>query len=380
MSPDFFNIRHPQAFQWLWLIAPLVALFVWDLQRRRRVLRVFVSRSLLDDVSPYRSMQRQIVRFAFLLAALAILVVALARPRWDPEEIEVEEQGRNLLFCLDVSNSMRARDVDPSRLEAAKAAVRQLVTSLPAGDQVGLLVYAGSPVVKCPLTPNTAHFLSVLDRVSSDSASVGGTNLGDAISKAVREVFGLGGDGGTAGPNGDPTTQPAVGETVMESERSAEPEAVYNHLIVLTDGENHEGHAKEMASEASAKNVGVFIVGIGTEAGTTIPVERDGKVTNLQYKGKDVITRLDSESLAGIVLGASGGVKHGGYLPANTSAINLREVYDEHIAPLGQRASAQRHTVWQEKFQLFAGLGVALLVVSSFVSEQRPKRRTEGQR
>jgi len=139
MSPDFFNLERPELLQWLWLLVPLALLFVWDLRRRQRVLRLFVSQSLLDDVSPRRSVKRPVVKFVLLTLGLALLVLALARPRWDPQQIELEQRGQNLLFCLDVSNSMRARDVDPSRLEAAKESIRSLVSQLPAGNQVGLL-------------------------------------------------------------------------------------------------------------------------------------------------------------------------------------------------------------------------------------------------
>ncbi|HOW18728.1 MAG TPA: hypothetical protein PLC79_06790, partial [Phycisphaerae bacterium] len=107
MNEQFFNLGNPRALQLLWLLVPLAALFAYDLRRRHRVLRLFVARSLLDDVSPRRSIRRPIVKFAVLLAGLAVLVFALARPRWDPKEIELEQQGQNLLFVLDVSNSMR---------------------------------------------------------------------------------------------------------------------------------------------------------------------------------------------------------------------------------------------------------------------------------
>ena len=370
MPSEFFNLRHPQAFQWLWALVPLVALFAWDLRRRRRVLQLFVSRSLLDDVSPRRSLARPIARFGVLAAGLAVLVVALAQPRWDPEEVEVQEQGRNLLFCLDVSNSMRARDADPSRLDAAKAAVRQLVNALPAGDQVGLLVYAGSSVVKCPLTPNFTHFLTVLDRVSYDSATMGGTNLGFAIHRAVTEVFGRPPATTIVGT----TTRPAVGETVAEAETTEEAPAVHDHLIVITDGESHEGHAKAMAENAARNNIGVLIIGVGSAEGATIPIERNGKEAPLRYKGQDVITRLDSKSLAAVVPQTGAG---GAYMDAGTRVIDLRGVYASHIVPQGTRTAEHRQTIWQEKFQLFAGLGLVLLVISSLISEQQPAPREE---
>ena len=130
MSPEFFNLSNPEALQWLWALLPLAILFALDIRRRHYVLQLFVARSLLDDVSPRRSISRLIVRFGVFSAGVAVLVFALARPQWEPKEIELEQQGQNILFLLDVSNSMRASDVDPSRLEAAKAAINSLVGHL----------------------------------------------------------------------------------------------------------------------------------------------------------------------------------------------------------------------------------------------------------
>jgi Ca-activated chloride channel family protein len=161
----------------------------------------------------------------------------------------------------------------------------------------------------------------------------------------------------------------------MDDERTGEAEAIFDHMVIFTDGENHEGHAKEMAKLASQSNISVFIVGIGSEAGATIPIERDGTTTTLRFGDEEVITRLDSQTLASIVLDDTGGVRHGGYLPAKTAAVDLREIYDEKIAPMGKRASQRRRTVWQEKFQLFAGAGMLLLIVASLISEQQPRRR-----
>jgi Ca-activated chloride channel family protein len=372
MAPGFFNFGNPHALQWLWLLLPLAVLFGLDLRRRHRVLQLFVSRSLLDDVSPRRSIGRRVVAFSVLLGGFALLVVGLARPRWDPREIELEQQGQNLLFLLDVSNSMRARDVDPSRLEAAKEAVRRLVSRLPAGNQVGLLAYAGDAELKCPLTPNYTHFLSVLQRIDYNSVDLGGSNLGDAIYKATHDVFGLADD---TGPAIDETTEnkPQVGETVMRGEKQPEQDSP-NVIIALTDGESHEGHAREMAIEAHRLGVGIYIVGLGSEQGAPIPIDVDGQPTTLKFKGQEVITRLDSDSLRKVVENVP---SRRGYLAAGTAAVDLPDVYERIISKQGKQTKQLRFTVWQEKFQLFVGLGMALIMVAGLINEQAPLRRGE---
>jgi len=372
VNEQFFNLGNPRALQLLWLLVPLVALFAYDLRRRQRVLRLFVARSLLDDVSPRRSIRRPIVKFAVLLAGLAVLVFSLARPRWDPKEIELEQQGQNLLFVLDVSNSMRARDVDPSRLEAAKAAIRTLVNALPAGNQVGLLAYAGSAELKCPITPNYTHFLSVLERTTYNTVDVGGSNLGDAIDKATREVFGLS-EAASAAKNDAVRKKPAVGETVMKGEAAA-PKETPNVLIILTDGENHEGYAKEMAEKAHRLGVAIYIIGLGSTAGAPIPIEVDGKMTTLKFKGQEVITKLDDASLRRIVESIP---SRSGYLPAGTSNVDLVDIYNRVISKQGMERKRLRYTVWQEKFQLFVGLGMVLIVLSTLISEQRAAPKAE---
>lgn len=373
MSPEFFNLNNPQALQWLGVLLPLAILFALDLRRRQRVLRLFVSRSLLDDVSPRRSISRPITRFCVFLVGAATLVLALARPQWAPKEIEFEQQGQNLIFLLDVSNSMRARDVDPSRLEAAKAAIGSLVAQLPAGNQVGLLAYAGDAELKCPLTPNYTHFQAVLRRVSYNSVDVGGSNLGDAIYKATHDVFGLSMDASGQQSQEGADGQPAVGQTVMKDEGRPDEDSP-NALIVLTDGESHEGHAREMALEAHRLGVGIYLIGFGGQEGAPIPLEIDGRASTLEYKGREVITRLDDESLRHVIEELP---SRRGYLAAGTANVDLADVYDRVISKQGSQKKQLRFTVWQEKFQLFVGLGMALVILSWLISEQRPLRGLE---
>lgn len=382
MWRDAINLAHADVLQWLWLLVPVVILFALDMRRRQRVVQLFVSRSLLDDVSPRRSVVRPIVKFGLLAAGLAVLLFALAQPRWDPQQVELEQRGQNLLFLLDVSNSMRAQDVDPSRLGAAKASIRTLINQLPAGNQIGLLAYAGSAELECPLTPHYGHFLSVLQGVSHDSVDLGGSNLGDAIDRAARQVFGLepaaDEDDGEAQDTEDETDDASAAAIVTDQDRTeldAEqlgPDAKSNVMIILTDGENHEGYAREMARQAHAAGVAIYIIGLGTEAGATIPIEVDGQMTTLKFKGEEVITKYDDASLRGILDGLP---DRAGYLPAGASNVDLVDVYQRVVSQQEDELKKLRFTVWQEKFQLFVGIGMILVVTSSLISSQKPEAR-----
>ncbi len=349
MTSSFFNLGHPGALQWLWLLAVLAVLFALDLRRRSRVLRLFVERSLLDDVAPRRSVGRPMVKFVLWSAGIAALIVALAQPRWDPRQVELEQRGQNLLFCVDVSNSMRARDVEPSRLEAAKAAIRRLVQHLPAGHQVGLMAYAGDAELKCPLTPNYHHMLSVLEGLTYNSVDVGGSDLGDAVYEATHDVFGLkepvaGGQGKDKGKSA--ASQP-LGKTLIRAEQPGQDRNA-DVLVVLTDGESHEGHAREMAKDAHDLGVGIYVIGLGTKAGAPIPIEVDGRMTTLKYKGQQVITRFDDASLRGVVSDLQGRC---GYLPAGKSTVDLVDVYKRVISKQATGRRKLSYTVWDEKFQ-----------------------------
>lgn len=372
MDTEFFNLNRPEALQWLWALLALAVLFAIDFRRRQRAVARFVSASLLKDVFPRRSSARPIVRFAVLLAGLAALIVAAAQPRWDPKQIEIQRQGQNLLFCVDVSNSMRARDVDPSRLEAAKAAIRTLVAQLPSGNQVGLMAYAGTSELKCPLTPNYSHLLSVLPQVTYNSVDEGGTNLGDAVHSALRNVFGLNPDE-AAEKKKATATQPAteLKAEQPDSHRNA------NVMIIMTDGENHEGHAKDMATLAHKLGVGVYIIGLGTAAGAPIPIEVDGKITTLKFKDQEVITKFDDATLRNVVADLP---DRSGYLAAGASNVDLVDIYKNVITRQGMQTKDVRVTVWQEKFQLFIGIGLVLVVLSTLIGEQRPAPAAGGAR
>ena len=212
--------------------------------------------------------------------------------------------------------------------------------------------------------------MSYSNRLSFNSVDLGGSNLGDAIYKATHKIFGLGNDG-AEDDNEEAGKKPAVGETVMKGEAQPDEQSP-NVIIILTDGESHEGHAREMAMEAHRLNVAIYIIGFGSKAGAPIPIEIDGKMTMLKYKGMEVTTSFNDESLRKVIDSIP---SRCGYLTAGTSNVDLFDIYKRVISKGGVETKRRRFTVWQEKFQLFVGIGMALLVISSLINEQRPARR-----
>jgi Ca-activated chloride channel family protein len=168
--------------------------------------------------------------------------------------------------------------------------------------------------------------------------------------------------------------QPEVGETVMKNE-DQEPEKSPNVLVVLTDGENHEGHAQAMAAEAHKLGMGIYIIGLGSREGATIPIEKNGRETTLKYKGEDVITRLEDQSLRNVLDGLP---SRAGYLSAAKANVNLMDIYRRVISKQGKQEQKYRYTIWQEKFQLFVGIGMALVMLAGLIREQKPMRNAEG--
>jgi Ca-activated chloride channel family protein len=196
---------------------------------------------------------------------------------------------------------------------------------------------------------------------------VGGTNLGDAIHRAAYDVFGLKSREQAA----NKAEQSDVGKTVLQ-DPTPQDESNPNVLVVLTDGESHEGFAADMAAEAHRLGIGIYIIGLGTETGAPIPIEENGQTTTLKFKGQEVITRFEERSLRKVIEGLP---SRCGFLAAGSSNIDLYDIYQRVILQQGTQKKEVRFTLWQEKFQIFVGLGLTLVVFSTLLSEQRPVRR-----
>jgi len=263
-----FEFNHPEAWSWLWLVAASGLIGFWALRSRRRRLRRFADEALLERIAPTFTIARPFARAALVVAAMAAVVLALVDPRWGFRYEEVQRRGLDCFFVVDVSRSMLAEDASPNRLERAKSFIEDALEALP-GDRVGLIAYAGTATIRCPLTLNEDLFLMSLRELAPESTVRGGSLLGDAI------------------------------RTAAESFTDDQPGAKV--IVVLTDGEDQGSFPVEAASKASADlGVRVFTVGLGDSGdGARIPVDDGPNRRWLMHEGREVWTaRWPSRAMA----------------------------------------------------------------------------------
>jgi len=317
----------------------MILFFAWTGRLRRRRLEGFAQAALLAKLAPGVWSRSELLRDLLRVGALAALIVALAGPRYGFHWEKVRREGIDLLIALDTSNSMLARDIKPSRLERAKLAVLDLL-SLLKGDRIGLVVFAGTAFLYCPLTLDYGAFTEALRAVEVGIIPRGGTSLARAIEKAAE---------GFAGRQG---------------RRAA--------LVLITDGEDHEGDAQQAAARAAEMGIRIFVVGMGTEEGELIALPGKGGQERFlkDREGKVVKTRLDRATLEKVAE-AGGGV----YLQASEGAVGLDEVFREHIAKMEkaevESSIAQRH---EQRFQIALAVALALLAIEAVAVDLRGLR------
>jgi Ca-activated chloride channel family protein len=326
----------------LWFVPLVVFLFVWAAYRRKKALRVFVKADLLDRIGlTLNPVGRRWKAFLIVLGFLFI-VIALARPAWNPKPQTVQRSGRDIVFILDVSKSMLAEDLVPNRLERARLAMKDMIDRLE-GDRVALVAFAGTAVLKCPLTMDYGFFGMMLDDIGIESVSRGGTMIGDAIRKALDEAF-------------------------------DDQEKKYKDIILITDGEDHDSFPLEAAEEAGRRGIRIIAVGLGDEnQGKRIPVtDEKGNRTFLTYQGREVWSKLDAATLRKMVNATPGGR----YLNVATGTIDLGDVYHKLIAGEEKREIESKTVrLYEEKFQIFLAFALFLLTVEMVVGDRRREKR-----
>ncbi len=311
---------------------------IWGLWRSRQALSILSEPSLLAAINTQVRQSRKILKSLLLLIAFVLMVIALARPQWNPRTRQIKRQGRDVAILLDTSRSMLAEDLRPNRLERAKLSIRDLMERL-SGDRIGLITFAGSSTVKCPLTQDYAFLRLALEQITTESTDRGGTNIGDAIRKASQEVF---------------------DEQLKE----------FKDIILITDGDDLEGSFPiEAAKQAGEKGIRIIAVGLGDPTeGARIPISAaDGSKTFLKYEGKEVWAKLDDKTLRKVAAATPGGA----YIPVQTGAFDLGGLYEDLVARAEKRELEEAAVIeYDEKFQIFLALALTLIISEGWISER----------
>ena len=322
------------AYLLLLLIVPLlfVVYALWLRSRRKRIEKLG-DPQMVEKLIPDASTGKGWLKITLLALAWIFFVIGLARPQTGARLKEHESKGAEVMIALDVSNSMLAEDYSPNRLERSKLAISRLVDKL-AGDRVGLVVFAGQAFVQLPITTDYVSAKIFLNSTNTSSVPVQGTALADAISTCARSF-----------------------STQSEKSRA---------IILITDGEDHEGDVLEVAQSVAETGIRIYCVGVGSPAGKPIPAEgglmkdKDGNI---------VVTKLDEDILRQIA-----GVGGGKYVRAGNGEFGLNPIIDD-IRSLDKEAfNSMVFEDFNEQYMYFFALALFFLILEVLIPQVRAKR------
>ena len=320
---------------WLLLVIPVVLLlFVFLLFWKRKARKSFASDELLQKLAPNKSNFKPILKLILACLALACLIVALVNPKMGTTMETVKREGVDIVFAIDVSKSMDAEDIAPSRLEKSKQLVRQILGGL-GSDRVGIIAYAGSAFPQLPITTDYAAAKMFLQALNTDMISSQGTAIGDAIDLAT---------------------------TYYDDDNQTN-----RVLFIISDGEDHEGNVESIADEAAEKGIRIYTIGVGTQKGGPIPIKRNGVVQNYKkdQNGETVITKLNPVTLQEIASEADGD-----YIEGNVTDNVTKTVQDLLKNIEKTEFEAKQFADYQSHFQWFLAICFIFLFLDVFLLER----------
>lgn len=322
------KFANPEYLYLLILIPILLGIFIYAGYRRKKNLRLYGDVNLIKELMPDASAYRTAVKFWLSLAAFALIVVALARPQFGSKKETITRQGIETVIALDISNSMLAEDIAPNRLEKAKKIISRLIDKFE-NDKVGLIVFAGDAFVQLPITNDFISAKMFLETINPSLISRQGTDIGAAINLAMKSFT----------PN----------------------EEVGKAIIVITDGENHEGAAEEAAKAATEKGMNVYLLGVGSLEGAPIPIEgtRDYR---RDKDGNVVVTKLN-ELMAQEIAKAG----KGAYIRVDNTN-NAQRLLESELDKLAKTdLSTEVYTEYNEQFEFIALIALLLLAIEAVI-------------
>ncbi len=331
-----FRFAHPEYLYGLYAI-PVIAFLFWYLtSRRKKQLRRFADIKLQQVILPDYSRFKYWLKSSLILLALTLLILAASDPQVGTGTHEVKQQGIDVYICLDVSLSMTAQDIKPSRLEKAKYDISNLINKLH-GDRIGLIVFAGDAYVQFPITTDYAAASLFLSSVNTNSVPEQGTAIASAINLATKSF-----------------------DYKMNTEKA---------IVIITDGEDHQGDVMAAVKKATSKGIKIYTIGLGTTDGVPIPLyNNNGQQTGYKKdrNGNVVLTKLDPAMLQKIASAGNGKYFHG----ANDQD-QLDKIYDDLSSIKKTEYGVKKVTDYADRFYYLLLPAVILLIAEFFISERK---------
>ncbi len=327
---------YPERWILVLVVPALTGFWIWASTARREALGRLAQATLWPQLSDMVHWSRRRARAVVLTLAVFWLITALAGPQWGFHWEEVKRRGIDIVMALDVSRSMLVEDVKPNRLERAKLAIKDLIPLL-RGDRVGLVAFAGTSFLQCPLTVDYDAFTLTLDEMTTETIPRGGTAIAQAIRTSIKAF-----------------------------EHSAEGARA---LVLITDGEDQEDDPLAAAQEAAKAGVKIFCVGIGTTEGELIPMtDEQGHQTFIKDRqGRTVKSRLEEKPLQRIALETGGS-----YVRATATSLGLDLLYRDQMARLDQHETKSLlQKQYEHRFQWPLAVALALLAIEMLIGDRR---------
>ncbi len=330
------KIEHTYILYFYLLIAFFVLVFwrfrVW----RKKKLHAFADTKLWEEIIPLRSPKKAAWKFSFFILSLAFLIFAMANPLVGSKIKKAERKGVELMLCLDISNSMLANDIKPSRLQNAKQSISQLIDRLE-GDKIGLVIFAGDAYKQLPLTNDYAAAKIFLQSIHPRLIRTQGTDIAKAIDLALSSF----------------------------PEKTNTDKAI----IIISDGEDHEGNAEESAAIAHEQGVKIFTLGMGLPEGAPIPEKINNQVVfKKDNDGKTVISKINEQMLQDIAK-----IGDGIYIRANNNRSALDILFDEIRKMEEKSFDSIDYSDYESRFQYPLAISFILLIISILIPERKGK-------
>ena len=329
------HLANPEYLNVLILIPVFTLIYIISVRLKKKSLAKFGESQVIEGLIPLVTKRRPLFKFIFMMIALALIIIAAARPQFGSKLKEVKTKGVEIIIALDVSNSMLAEDIRPNRLRKAKRAIARLLDNLK-DDKIGLIVFAGDAYTQVPITSDYTATKMFLSTINTDFVPKQGTAIGEAIHLAMKSYS----------PDNDKKKV----------------------LIIITDGENHEDNPVKAATEAKEKGILVYTIGMGLSKGAPIPIKGSSDYRK-DRNGKVIITKLDEGTLVKVAQ-AGGGI----YIRANNAKVGLSNLYNEIEKLEKTELETKVYSEYEDTFQYFIGFALFFLLLEFIILEKKNKK------